>query len=893
MYYGPRPETTTNYLGKDLYMTIKYYLLLILCSINAALMCAQQPTSNPEQKFELLISNPQPQKIADALWDVIDSPELLKVLINHAEKILTKEQSHAVAQALLAHGANIYALLFKKCVKTKTTENALTDFYITQQPQFIGRFRTQLFCWDTNNLDSQPSFRDNRLHKVRINNNNKDAALNVIMAHNGNCITYVTTQGICKYFFDSRKKTTLPINPSEIVLLTENFAITTNTEKKDLFLYDLNNCQSCLILNQSEKEALWSVNKMDSDASPTEPAQIVIEGKDAEPVDISPDGRFIVWQDKANTILMSVQSKQFFLISPKNIVKFTDDCKYLIISGYASSHAIHPLNEPHTVKVWNLQADVPRQVFSHITDHAWKICDLIFLPNTYLFINNMADLEISVIDLITGSILLKTKYESYAISSDNRFIGWILNNELFIWSIKEKTIIKKIAIQIPTKILAISCQGSYLAMQDYNDTGSKRIYSTKTNTDIMRFKCTHRKVYFHPTIEHYLAGYHTIENDASSSQTSISYWNVATSRKLISWKNDITSTSKIHFDHSFPVFCVDYDTKNKRITTLDMNDIIQLDTSINSLNSLERATELAIIANKITLTGNAKTLLSSALEECKQTSEENLGTFTKLLLNDLDRLNAYDSYLDQQTIAHTQASDSSGETFQQPAAKRAKTVTSEINTYSSQDHLDIDQSSIALDSQSIKTLKEIAKQHNAEIIDCVQPLQLYNQFSKSCKFPICEYISLPPLISHYLLAMNDLMRLATPEGMLPQSGKLWHCIRLNLCLNMLPTIKTTIQQQWNAAFMLKFFHEFSEAECPKSVCSTLTNCIIDSITQDTFFHAITRMSLGKPEYYNKLSIMFQTIRNSGLKNIYGQTALDIAIQAGDQKLVQVIKQAIA
>lgn len=696
-------------------------------SVSMHLMSMQEQTH--ETMLKLLQQQPQnAEAIAELLWEsthnVYECKIALDLIISHAPKTM----HHAIAQSILAHGHHIKNKLLPNLVTTFKQTSPFQNFQFFEISNnlryMVALSDTYMCCWDLMSKNSYPVL------------SAKITPLNLFkFSQNSANLFYLEPHAIVRHTFDTGKQVHIPLTEgSSINALFDRFVAVIESSGHMLKIFDFDH--------------------------PVKPLPIPAECKFL--LDVSPDNKYLLLLARDNTIILyngetgtasaldKIQS-----ITPKAYI-FSPDSHY-ILTGIGTG----------TLTQWPLEHGTARQIRTYSTESGfiYKKASMLAEGKILLELSSHGSTSITISDLQSGSEKLYPEVISYKISADNNFIAYYKDNTIFVVDVQHQNLKQAIHCGFGSDAYYISPHGTYIAIKDITDI---TVYSTDDGSILMRFLPDAPEYCFDETHEQYLIGYlgYDIQSD---SQTTV-FRNVYTGEYIgkYSVPNITLPTSKIINSCCKLIF--NYYTDTKTFKMLKMDDIFQLDTELNNLQSINKALELALESNKQFMHSHVS----------KLATEFNT-TESLLYLHIFDPLERWQQYGDCTELLHQMATSA-----KEPPLKRSRLPIVEHQKH--QNILSIQQESM----QDCNLLRQLIKS-NAE--KAQQQIYDFSRFMvEFLKLPLKEQIkfrtgALDKAIQYYPKVKDKLLPVAVGMELSSLPCQPWSLYALHAYVKLIPHIR--------------------------------------------------------------------------------------------------------
>jgi hypothetical protein len=318
------------------------------------------------------------------------------------------------------------------------------------------------------------------------------------------------------------------------------------------------------------------------------------------------------------------------------------------------------------------------------------------------------------------------------------------------------------------------------------------VYSVQSDKLLMRFPKDEKDMEycFYNNNEQYLIGCsHLFDRRFSdNSKISVSFWNVATGQHIGTWTAQGNKENKlkiyIHYNDASPQFFLTYCGDTKTFSCLRMEDVVAFDMSLNNLNSIDKALELALVSNKHAMSLHIQKIPNFI----KTDSDMDLVKSSLYEPKIFDRLFAYDACLN-----HVKNQLSTPEQSEEPAKSDA------INAQ--RNWLTFDRSKLKVDSKKIESLFHKASSLRDNIIKIEDNLlQEYLALSPEKRKCVCKNLN-TPMFEWYLNQRSVIYELPGGRESLLKCGKdlalddPLYVVLLNRCLDLVPSLESQLNHE--------------------------------------------------------------------------------------------------
>jgi hypothetical protein len=507
-----------------------------------------------EMMLKLLQQQPQnAEAIAELLWksthNIYEYRTALDLIISHAPKTMY----HAIAQSILTHGHDIKNKLLPNLVTTFKQASPFLNFQFFEVSNnlryMVALSDTYMCCWDLMSKNSYPILLTEitRLNLFKFSQNSAN-------------LLYLEPHAVVRHTLDKGKQVRIPLTEgSSINALFDKFVAIIESSEHMLAIFDFDN--------------------------PDKPLPIPAECKFL--LDVSQDNKYLLLLTRDNTLILYNRETgtasaldKIQTITPKAYM-FSPDSHY-ILTGIGTG----------TLTQWQLEHGTARQkrTYSTGSEFIYKKASMLAEGKMLLELSAHGSTSITISDLQSGSEELYPEVLSYKISADNNFIAFHKDNTIFVTDVQQQKLKTAIRCGFDPDAYYISPHGTYIAIKD---TTGMTIYSTEDGSILMRFLTDASEYCFDETHEQYLIGYlgYDIQSDT---QTTV-FRNVCTGQ-FIGKINIALPFSKII--NSCCKLILSYNTDTQTFKILKIDDVLQLDTELNNLQSINKALELALESNK-------------------------------------------------------------------------------------------------------------------------------------------------------------------------------------------------------------------------------------------------------------------------------------------------------
>ena len=719
-----------------------------------------------------------PQAIAQLLWESKQMPAVLMRMLDMLHHNPHTELDHTIAQSILSHARLLRPLLFNNIIVKQTVSLPCEKLdFVEMSPDFRyikGECCNELVCWDRCSREAEPCF------SARFSGS---SCCNTFSPDGDYLVVYSAGNAVIRHTFSTNSDVRLKLSSCErVVSLNKKFMLV--SVKK----------------NKSSKIKIIDLEHPD----------LPIFNGVRPYLEESPDNRFLIVNKRSNqdSSLICVETKVSIpLVYNGNKEKggnvFSPTGNYLI-TGICTS----------TLTVWDLSTNEARAVYALKTDDG-TVYDRVSVPvKEYMIIEKNIELnkkQLQVVELKSGNIIYSgISSKDYEVGAAVGYLAMPVNNAIAIYNIQARMLSKTLQFNCPVHISAYSPKGTYMAVKESDDDGKVNIYSVESGNCLMRISDDNRMFCFYNDDDRYLVGWN---------HKNVSFWNVLTGKHLGTL--DLDNLPTMYFKDHCPYMFVGYCAKTKTFSSLCMDDVVKFDATLDGLNNIEKALELAIISNKLSLVSYVHRLEESASGDYGIKNGKPCDPFTTPLLDVLDHLTVCDDCITCIEAAGGYSCAQARETDLdiEPACKRHHSAVDQIDL-SRHDWLTINQSQLMAESHTCTLLCEEAKcvADKIRIFDdqlkefCTLPPEVQQTVS-SAMFP-------SRIFNYYLMFKDTLLELASDKVLTLAPEKSWQYSALKLCLTWLPMLEEQRQRlifkQKEAMFVYYFNHmsELTETDDP-------------------------------------------------------------------------------